>query len=459
MAERTQVPPHRAGAGETAPTAPHATPPEGKRKRRTGPERFWANRAVRVGMVLGAVASLGVHYALAPWTLFPQHSDELHDFDDAELTIPVDLANEQEQQKPEQPQTNEPAQKTDEGEGAKANKAKRDAGVEQETDGGAELDAAIEDGGAEPSDAEAPIEGDGGDNAQAAPGDPNALLGAAGKVQAGPPLVQLVVNFAVIRSTPVGSQMGPLMSAIPQWDDFIAGTGVDAVRDTDWIYIQGPSLLHTERDMIYVHYSASDKAVDHAVDVVAHKYDRGGVFDAGVPGVKASLGHADRAPRVFLRPQSHLLIVVPPDFAHTAALAYKGTKIGSPTRPGEALSFTIQNPGHVAPFAITPAMQQARLWIVPRASDGGADVYAEGNCADASAAQENAAKASRYVQDQNSLGVRMLTNGLLNGVDIHAEGSTVKGHLSATREQLQNILGLVAGQLGVALQQNGSSAN
>ncbi|MEO8800110.1 MAG: hypothetical protein ABI551_19605, partial [Polyangiaceae bacterium] len=374
-----------------------------------------------------------------------------------ELTIPIDLMNEPEEQKAQEPQTTAAAQKTDD-EGAGAKKSHHDAGKEEDKDGGEELDADIVDAGPEPSDAEVTTAGDAGDNVASAPGDPNALLGAAGKVQAGPPLVQLVVNFALIRTTPVGSQLGPLMSAIPQWDDFIAGTGVDAVRDTDWIYIQGPSLLHTDRDMIYVHYSASDKVVDKAIDIIAHKFDRGGPFDAGVPGVKASLGHADRASRVFLRPQSHLLVVVPPDFAHTAALAYKNSKLGSPTRPGEALSFTVQNPNHPLPFLVTTSMKELRIWIVPRASDGGADVYAEGPCADASGAAENAAKVKKYVAEQNSLGVRMLTDGLLNNVDVHAEGSVVKGHLSASRTQLQNILGLIAGQLGVSLEQNGTSA-
>lgn len=451
------MPAHREGAAESAPTAPHATPSLDPKHKRTGPERFWRGRGPKIALALALAASIGGHYAIAPWSIFPEHSDEIHDFE-GELTIPVDLMTEPEEQKAEEPKTTTPAEKTSD-EGAGAKKAHRDAGKEDERDGGEELDADIVDAGPEPSDAEVATAGDAGDNnAASAPGDPNALLGAAGKVQAGPPLVQLVVNFALIRSTPVGSQLGPLMSAIPQWDDFIAGTGVDAVRDTDWIYIQGPSLLHTDRDMIYVHYSASDKVVDKAIDIIAHKFDRGGPFDAGVPGVKASLGHADRASRVFLRPQSHLLVVVPPDFAHTAALAYKNSKLGSPTRPGEALSFTVQNPNHPLPFLVTTSMKELRIWIVPRASDGGADVYAEGPCADASGAQENAAKVKKYVAEQNSLGVRMLTDGLLNGVEVRAEGSVVKGHLSASRTQLQNILGLIAGQLGVSLEQNGTSA-
>ena len=455
MADETHVPPLLEGAGDTAPTAPHATPAVEKRQKRTGPARFWANRAVRIGLVLGTVLSLGVHYELAPWTLFPEHTDEVHDYD-GELSIPVDLMNSEPAKQQEQRTTEPPEKNSDqEGPGAKKHPV-RDAG-EEEKDGGEDLDAEIADA-ANAADAEIAMAEDAG-NGENGPRDPSALLGAAGSLQTGTVYVQLLVNFAVIRQSPVGAKMGPLMSAIPQWDDFIAGTGVDAVRDTDWIYIFGASLLNTERDAIYIHYSASDKVVDHAVDVVAHKYDRGGPFDAGVPGVKASLGHADRAPRVFLRGQPHLLVVVPPDSAHMVAMAVKAGKVQPHIPPNEAMRVILKEPSKPLYFAINKSMTELRVWIIPRATDGGADVYAEGDCTDAAAAQDNAAKAAKYVQDQNSLGVRMITNGLLNNVDIHAEGSTVKGHLSASREQIQNILGLVAGQLGVTLQQNGSSAN
>ena len=456
MAEETQVPAHRQGAAETAPTAPHATPATEKGQKRTGPARFWANRAVRIGLVLGFGISFGVHYVLAPWTIFPEHTDEVHDYD-GELSIPVDLLNGEEPEKAQEKTTTTPEQnQNQEGPGPKPKHPQRDAGQE-ELDGGEDLDAEVADA-SNLADAEIAMAGDAG-NGENGPRDPSALLGAAGSLQTGTVYVQLLVNFAVIRQSPVGAQMGPLMSAIPQWDDFIAGTGVDAVRDTDWIYIFGASLLNTERDAIYIHYSASDKVVDHAVSVVAHKYDRGGPFDAGVPGVKASLGHADRAPRVFLRGQPHLLVVVPPDSAHLVAMAVKAGKVQPHIPPNEAVRVILKEPSKPLYFAINKSMTELRVWIIPRAADGGADVYAEGDCTDAAAAQENAAKAAAFVQGQNSLAVRMITNGLLNNVDIHAEGSTVKGHLSASREQLQNILGLAAGQLGVTLQQNGSSAN
>ena len=106
---------------------------------------------------------------------------------------------------------------------------------------------------------------------------PNAIVGAA--IQADVNLVTLVVNAEVIRLHPVGARMGYLLRGIPQWDEFMSGTDIDPVRDTDWVLISGPSLVNTSRDVILIHYSAPDAAIDKAIDVVSKKYDRGGRFD------------------------------------------------------------------------------------------------------------------------------------------------------------------------------------
>ena len=137
------------------------------------------------------------------------------------------------------------------------------------------------------------------------------MIGAAGSAQAGPQNVIVTINMAVIRTHPEGKRLGPLISAVPQWEDFIQGTKVDPLRDTDWVSINGPSLIHSEKDVILVHYSASDAVVDQAIVALGKKHGHGGPADVGVPGVKAVHGYADRAERIFLRPQPHVLAVVP----------------------------------------------------------------------------------------------------------------------------------------------------
>jgi hypothetical protein len=455
VADKTHLSKLGAGAAETAPTSPHATP-RALRGKATGPERFWSAWRVRLALAFGFVGSVGFHYAVGPWSLFPEEHLEFREVD-GELTIPIEAMMEE----PAAPTpAAAPPDKASDTPGAPGHaKNGPDAGPREEDGGGG--DATAHDGG-DAGDLDGDVATLTADAAALAtnadggvipgsngPRDPTGMVGVAGGVQAGPSLVQLLVNMEVIRQNPTGAKMGPLLSAIPQWDDFMSGTQVDPIRDTDWVFITGPSLIHTERDAIMIHYSTSDAVVDKAIDIVAHKYDRGGLFDAGVPGVKATLGHADRAQRVFLRPQPHLLAVVPPDYANTAARMLKGAKVSAHVRPGEAVRLTLQNPSRPMPFLPT-SISELRLWVIPRAADGGADVFAEGDCPDSAAAILASEDFRRFVTRQNSIGVRIVTQGLLNNVEISPDGSLVRLHLSVSFEQLETILGLVAGQLGVA---------
>jgi hypothetical protein len=275
-------------------------------------------------------------------------------------------------------------------------------------------------------------------------------------VQAGPQNVVLIVNMAVIRAHPVGAKLGPLLSAIPQWDDFIGGSGVDPVRDTDWVLINGPSLMDTGRDAIIIHYSAPDAVVDKAIRVVSHKYDHGGTFDAGVPGVKAALGHADRYERVFLRPQPHLLAVVPRDYARTAALLLQHASVKQP-RAGEAMRVTLYKPHNSigirgAGVEIPESISELRIWIVPR-PDGGADVFGEGDTPDASAAEAAAQDMRKLVRGfKRNIIIALGTQGLLDSLEFAADGPVMRLHLLATREQIQALASLAAGHLGIDLQ-------
>ena len=123
------------------------------------------------------------------------------------------------------------------------------------------------DGGAPTDAGEGDAAGDGGLLASAGdsgappgatgPRDPGSMIGLAGLISAGTINVTLLVNISVIRTNPVGARMGPLLYGIPQWNDFMKGSQVtvDPIRDTDWILIYGPSLIHTDRDAVIVHYS------------------------------------------------------------------------------------------------------------------------------------------------------------------------------------------------------------
>jgi hypothetical protein len=262
-----------------------------------------------------------------------------------------------------------------------------------------------------------------------------------------PPAVELTVNAEAIREHPVGAHLGYLIRGIPQWDEFMSGTDIDPVRDADWVVVSGPSLRNTANDSVIVHYSAPDRAVDQAIRIVTAKYDHGGPFDAGVPGVKASLAHADRAERVFVRARSKVLAVVPPKKAHQVALMLMSARVEAHLRPGEAVRLRIIEPRHVLPD-LPEAITVVRLRVLS-APEGGAEVLIEGDTKDAESATQAAVELRRFIRSHNDMLVSMVTHGLLDGVEVSSEGSTVKARVLATQDQIEAVASLVGSFLGV----------
>jgi hypothetical protein len=417
--------------------------------------------------VAALVGSFAIHYALSPWSLLPEHAFELRDTA-GDLAIPIDVLEGDDGPPPSPPASPpplaaSPASAVPKGEGLDggATPARADAAAHAAPDAASDVHAPASprDAGppethrdAGPSDSSPGVHFDGGVAHAGSPSgvarDAVGMIGAAGAAQAGPQNVIVTINMAAIRTHPVGARIGPLFAAIPQWDDFLVGTGIDPLRDTDWVSINGPSLIHSEKDVILVHYAASDAVVDQALEAIGKKASNGGPFDAGVP-VKAVLGHADRADRVFMRPQAHVVAVVPPYYAETAARTLSRASIPRlPKRPAEAMRLTLIHPHGPMP-AIPESVTELRLWILPHAADGSAEVFGEGDTASPEACSAAVDVLRAVVRDQNSFGVKLVTRGLLDGVELNADGSTVRMRIPVSREQLEVVLAFAAGRLGV----------
>ncbi|MFO0739666.1 MAG: hypothetical protein U0270_27455, partial [Labilithrix sp.] len=328
-----------------------------------------------------------------------------------------------------------------------------DAG-DLELDGGDVSDAGPSDASSDDGGLVA-IADDSGAPGSNGPRDPAAMFGLTKVVNPGTVNVTLGVNIELIRSHPVGGRIGPVLQSLPQWRDFLKGSqsAVEPIRDTDWILIYGPSLIHTDRDAVLVRYNASDQAVDQTIAGISKGYDKGGPFDAGVPGVKSSLGFADNAPRVFLRPQSHLLVIVPPSHAHEAATTFRKQVPKGPPK-SEAMRLIVKNPSNqisIRGLKFAAELTEIRLWIVPRDKDGGADVYGEGDCTTEQVAQDSADRLTEVLKNVNSIGVRIATRGLLNNAKVVPEGKKITLHVDASQEQLESVLQLIAAQLNVTL--------
>ena len=446
------------GAAQGAPTAPHATPRSAGGKA-TGPERFWKQWPVRLTLAASLVVSGVAHCAVFP--LDVPRSFVVNDVE-GEAAIPVDVLSEEEPAPPPPPEPPPPAEVKPEDKTetpAALPPHRRDAGAPVDAspdsatdagDAGPDARPFVFDAGVEGSfpDGAVPLaEGGAASPSAGGPRDPQAIIGAAGAVQADVVLVMLVVNADVIRTNPVGAKMGYLLRGIPQWDEFMSGTDIAPGKATDWLVISGPSRVNTGRDIVMIRYSASDATVDKAVDVVSRKYDKGGPWDAGVPGVKATLAHADRFERVLLRPQPHVLAVVPTGVATRVARQLSSAKVPASIRPGEAVYLRLVNPHHPMP-EIPETITELRLRVVPR-SDQGADVFLDGDTKDAQTALDAASDVRGIIKRHNGIIVASRPHGLLDGFDVTTEGTQVKGHLGASRDQIETLMVLVGDFLGV----------
>lgn len=465
------------GAAEIAPTAPHATPPTGRTRAQVG--RVW--RPLGVVFAVAMAASLGVHVGIAVRALGESADVDFLDNDD-ELTIPIDMFEEAPPAAPAPPPTPEPPPVVNDP--SKPGDAFLDAGVRIVDAGPRDAgprDAAIDlrdaevpdasasdageiaDGGGialseqlGASDAGAADGGADGGGVSSGPRDPSSIVGMPGLVStSGPVNVTLLVNMAAIRQHPVGRRIGPLILEIPQWKSFIHGneTNVDPLRDTNWIMIYGPSLIHTEKDAVLIHYSASDAIVDRAIELVREHYDKGGPFDTGVAGVKASLAHADNAERVFLRASSKLLAVVPPDKAKDFARLLKSKGAKPHIDANEAMRLIVRNPHRqiaIKGLKFPTELEELRIWIVPNA-DGSAVVHVEGTVNPTSACDDVGTTMSDVLKRINGPMVQLATGGLLNKVSIACEDGVPKTALSATKQQIEGLLSSVGMLMGVPL--------
>ena len=213
-------------------------------------------------------------------------------------------------------------------------------------------------------------------------------------------------------------------------------------------YIFGPGLLHTEKDAVLVRYNMPDARAAKDIAALAKRDVNGGAWDAGVSGVKAWRGHADRAWRIFLLPQPGLAAMVPPEFAPKAARAFSRVSPTIPLRPNEAVRFVIANASHALQNQVPPGLEEMRIWVEPRA-DGGADAFAEIDAPDGATADATAKRVRQIARETNSLAVKIVTRGLLDGVETSSEGPLVRAHLAASEEQLAALYDVVAAFLGV----------
>ena len=248
-----------------------------------------------------------------------------------------------------------------------------------------------------------------------------------------PSKVTIVLDCAVIRSHPLGARVMSTLATLPEWKQFASGADLNPARDVDTVLVTGPSLIDARRDAVVVHYSARDADVERAI--LSLTSQRTGsdstdpTLDVGIPAVRAWRLSAGGYQRVFLRGADQILVVAPAKHANAYARALASGSLQATTVRGEALSLHATTPGRSWRF-IPATISEMRAWVVPR-SDGGADLYGEGDCVDDVSAANVAADFERRASGAGGV------------VESRADGSMVKVHLALAKEQLEALFEFV----------------
>ncbi len=254
---------------------------------------------------------------------------------------------------------------------------------------------------------------------------------------------EIVIRPDVLRAHPVGAQAAPAFRLWPGWRETLATIVGDPVADLDWIDVVGPTDPGGERLLAGTASATADAAVDGRL--VAAQARSAEPADAHVEaGLPAAAARLDGVLRVAFRPQARLVAAVP--VARGPALSRLLARSHVEPPPGEdleALRADIPSP-HAAVRIVPDSIRRlrARVLALP---NGDADGQATGTCD----SPDDAARAATQLRDalarRNSPVVRMVTRGLLDGVAVRADGSTVELRVHATRAQLEALLALVAG--------------
>jgi hypothetical protein len=251
-----------------------------------------------------------------------------------------------------------------------------------------------------------------------------------GVARSGESKLAVLVNVEAFRASTAGRQLGPVVAALTHRQDF------DRIEDLGvaWLLFTGPSIENSAHGTLLMYCAASDAKIDRWLD--ARRSDpHGGTGDAGPPGVHSVVGRADGAPRVFMRPQSHLVAMVPPELANEAARVLQAAHIPAHADPGEAFRFRARNPQRTI-SELPASITEIRFWIAPR-KDQGADFFLEGDT-------PGAAMVGQQLQDfldkEVDVSVRNATLGVFDHPEITATGDVAKMHIRATEAQLWAIM-------------------
>jgi hypothetical protein len=250
---------------------------------------------------------------------------------------------------------------------------------------------------------------------------------------------EILIRGDVLRGHAVGARVGPLLASWPGWRATFQAIARDPVTDLEWVDIVGPGDAKQGRMLARVTQGALAALDGRLVALQARSAEPANGHVE--PGVEAAAARLDGALRVVFRVQAAMVAVTPSARGPASSHVLARSRLRDPaTPPFEAVRADVPRP-HELVRAVPDdvARMKAVVFALP---SGDADASAEGECLSPEGANRSMTMLRETIARQNNAIVRMMTHGLLDAIAIDVQGSTLKLHLHATRDQLEAVIGL-----------------
>ena len=229
------------------------------------------------------------------------------------------------------------------------------------------------------------------------------------------------LQLSVFRAHPLGMRAEPFVLAWLGWGTTIAAISPHPVTELDWIQIVGPKDPARERLLTRAAVTVADVVLDARL-----------------------AARADGTLRVAARPQTHLVIALPPDLAPDVLPSLPAAHVRDPpAETDEAMFADFPSPHDVMP-QVPAEVRRAVVRLYSRPGSA-AEAFADLTCDDEASAARVADAVRARVDRMNGLLTRMVLHDLLSGVEVTQRGPVVAIRLPASAEQLSSLATLAAG--------------
>ncbi len=275
--------------------------------------------------------------------------------------------------------------------------------------------------------------------------DPVRSSGDVRKIAPKNPNVSLLIYPSRIRGHQLAVQFAPTLTKLRNWRRFFGGTGLDPIRDSDWILIAGPQLRDSSRVVAVLRYNVPQHRVRAAIDGMVK---RSGARGAWVPGkVPAAKAFVDGAERYFVMPGPNILVVVPPDGLEQARNLPRN--LSFPSRGNEVVVLFLKHPANAfrdQPVKLPTSVQSMRFSMSLN-PNGGADARLDAKDMDATSAAKNAPELTEVINKAMEIDLIFAKRRLLNHVTFRADGDHIRTETHVTDAQLRHILSFIAARI------------